>query len=77
MQKLALYIKQFTDFIDKYGIPFHALSVLFWIWILNMNINNPEHKTTPVKISFYIAIVFIVMSSLSLIVSIMKKMKKD
>ncbi len=77
MQKMALYLKRFTDFVDKYGIPFHALSVLFWIWILNMNLNNHERETTPVKISFYIAIVFIAMSCLSLIVSILKKLKKD
>ncbi|MGL2967506.1 hypothetical protein [Flavobacterium sp. XGLA_31] len=77
MQKIALYIKRFTDFIDKYGMPFHALSMLFWIWILNMNINSPERETTPLKVSFYITVVFIVLSLFNLITSILKKMKKN
>ncbi|MGL2963333.1 hypothetical protein ACSVH2_05890 [Flavobacterium sp. RSB2_4_14] len=78
MQKLANFIKSFTDFVDKHGIVFHSLSLVFWVWILNLNINNPDRdKLLGLKISFYITIVFIVLSIFNLIMSVIKKFKKS
>lgn len=70
-------IQKFHDFVNQYGILFHSLSLAFWLWILNMNVNNPERNNMPLKIFFYATIVFIVLSLFNLIISIRKKIKRN
>jgi len=77
MEKIANYIQKFTDLVNKYGIAFHSFSVVFWIWILYLNVNNPNKENTFLRISFYITIVFILLSSFNLVLSVLRKFKKN
>ena len=70
-------IQKFRDFVNRYGILFHSFSLVFWLWILDMNINNPERHQMPLKISYYFTIVFIVLSIFNLIVSVRRKIKSN
>ena len=76
MQKIANFIKSFTDFVDKYSIAFHSASLVFWCCILYLNINNPSKDDTFLKISFYITISLIVLSTINLIAAIRNKIIK-
>lgn len=70
-------IQKFHDFVNRYGILFHSFSLVFWLWILDMNINNPERDQMPLKISYYFTIVFIVLSIFNLILSVRRKIKSN
>ena len=35
-------MQKFTAFINQYGILFHSLSILFWLWIISNGIEKMQ-----------------------------------
>lgn len=67
------------NFINKYAIPINSLSILFWIWIISLNIDKIQlDKTGTVsKAPLYIGIVLLVLSTFNLISALLKRRKKN
>ena len=67
-------MNKFIAFINKYGIIVHTLSILFWLWVINMNYQKMQlgDSNLPTKISFYFGFFLLALSTFNLINAIRK-----
>jgi cell division protein FtsW (lipid II flippase) len=71
-------MQKFTAFINKYGIVFHSLSILFWLWIISNGILRMQTEALPLtkKIAFGGVVMFLFLSIFNLYMAI-KRRKQD
>ncbi|MFN3753642.1 hypothetical protein [Flavobacterium sp.] len=68
-------MQKFTAFINKYGILFHSLSILFWLWLISNGIQTMQTEELPLtkKIAFGGLIMFLFLSIFNLYRAIIKR----
>ncbi|MEK8180870.1 hypothetical protein WMW71_11015 [Flavobacterium buctense] len=68
-------MQKFTAFINKYGILFHSLSILFWLWIISNGIQRMQTEELPLtkKIAFGGIVMFLFLSVFNLYMAIKRR----
>ncbi|MFN3969601.1 hypothetical protein [Flavobacterium sp.] len=68
-------MQKFTAFINKYGILFHSLSILFWLWIISNGIQRMQTEALPLtkKIAFGGIVMFLCLSCFNLYMAIKRR----
>jgi hypothetical protein len=61
-------MQKFIAFINKYGILFHSLSIVFWLWLISNSIERMQTEELPLtkKIAFGGLIMFLCLSIFNL-----------
>lgn len=68
-------MQKFTAFINKYGILFHSLSIIFWLWIISNGIQRMQTEELPLtkKIAFGGIVMFLFLSIFNLYMAIKRR----